>query len=336
MGSLTPGLRAIYGRKGATEMSRKSIGEILNSEPDEPVQEAQTEPAAVETPAAEEAAEAASGTPEVVTGEEGDTPQEDATPPVAEDANGPDAPSGEMVPIEALLDERRKRQELKQQLGERDNGQKKGEEEPPAFDPRRLFAPPQPGQVPGMPLPNGVQTPQPGNPGMQPQRQPVGVPPDPYADPDGYETWLQGYTTDVQQAERRQQEAEIRMEAWMDAREEMARGRYPDFEATVNNGFARAMTLDPSLGQRMLSATDPAEFAYQVGKQYLEFASNVLNPTQPQPNSNPSPPATETQKQNQAPAPGPESLSGARSVGEGTNVPAYTGPKPIGKVVGPR
>lgn len=55
----------------------------------------------------------------------------------------------------------------------------------------------------------------------------------------------------------------------LDTAEAIARSRYPDFQEKANI-FVQMVGADPSLNQRMISASDPAEFAYQTAKAALE------------------------------------------------------------------
>jgi len=170
------------------------------------------------------------------TGETG-TPPDGEQPPVED-------PAPRMVPIEALLDERRKRQELEQQLA----------------------APGAPGE---------------------------GVPADP--------------------ADAPERDADLHLEgARLDASEQAARGRYPDFEPRAR-AFTRLAAVDPSLIARLRTEADPAEFAYRMGAMAMELAQGAAH-------------AAHTGQL-------PQSLSGTRSAGSaGENAPWR--PKTLTEILG--
>jgi hypothetical protein len=58
----------------------------------------------------------------------------------------------------------------------------------------------------------------------------------------------------------------------LDTAEAIARTKYKDFDANVAE-FAELMQTVPGVKQQWLAATDPAEFAYQVGKRQKELKS---------------------------------------------------------------
>ena len=56
----------------------------------------------------------------------------------------------------------------------------------------------------------------------------------------------------------------------LDTSEQIARGRYTDFDAHAQ-AFVEAVQMAPQLYAQMLQSPDPAEFAYQTGKRHAEI-----------------------------------------------------------------
>lgn len=68
------------------------------------------------------------------------------------------------------------------------------------------------------------------------------------------------------------QTRQIVLQTRLDTSEAIARQRYPDFDANVEE-FGTLMQTVPGVRDQWLAAADPAEFAYQVGKRQKELKS---------------------------------------------------------------
>ena len=62
----------------------------------------------------------------------------------------------------------------------------------------------------------------------------------------------------------------------MDTAEQIARSKYNDFDDKINV-FAEVLQSTPGLREHWMQAPDPAEFAYRIGKNYMELqqAGNI-------------------------------------------------------------
>lgn len=178
-----------------------------------PSQPAQPEPVRQEAPS--------ESTASTETGE-----KQDAAPPAASDEG---EPSSGVIPIKALHEERRKRQDLERQLAE--------------LTKQRTAPPPQTAH-------QGQHQNQP------PQAQPqMPERPDPWIDPQGAMDWDRAMMT-------QQMQREIYQTRTVMSRELML--AKPDFEE-VESIFFNALPSNPQLAQQLFQHPMPAKFAYEMG-----------------------------------------------------------------------
>lgn len=98
---------------------------------------------------------------------------------------------------------------------------------------------------------------------QQQRQQEAPPPPDPYSDPQGFREFVRAEAR--VEADRYRQEALTRHYDWLVADAEQ---RWPDYRQ-AEEAFLVAAKANRALGEQMAQAPNPAAFAYQVGKQML-------------------------------------------------------------------
>lgn len=173
-------------------------------------------------------AESSGETPETA-----ETPSTEAAPPAAQQ----EAPQGQ-VPTAALLDERRQRQELEQKVKQWE----------------QLFAQQYAAQA---------------QPQYQ-QQQPEA--PDPNEDFAGWLNWrdqqIAAQIRDTIMQEVTQYGDQFRTTTRAEVSELQARQRHQDYDQVIDGSFKEAVAANPFLVSQLAQAQDPAEFAYNAGKQW--------------------------------------------------------------------
>jgi len=204
-----------------------NLDDFLKGENEAPEPEAEA-PETPETEAEAPQPEAEAEAPEVEAKDEGRPrdekgrfipkgEKEEASPPEAE----------ERIPVKALQEERRKRQELEAQL---------------------------------MQMQQHLQQP------PQQQQAPQG-PPDRWEDPEGYDQWLVTQAAHAARAEAYQQ---FQYQRLAESGNRL-RQSTPDYEEKIQV-FGQMANANPSLLAQLVQAENPAEFAYNLGKQQIEIA----------------------------------------------------------------
>lgn len=226
----------------------------------------------------------------------GDEPEPQGEP---ESVTPTPEPQEERIPIAALKDERSKRQQLEQRLQEYE----------------QYFAQLQ--QAPRQPA--------------QPQEEP-----DMFADPEGFKAHLAAQIRQelLKEVQPTIQQSQIMTRA--EVSEIMARQKYEDYDATVEQ-FKEALATNPFLLSQLQQAADPATFAYNAGKQWAA-AKNYGSEAPPSREQI----EAEVEARLREKIMGeigldrpkvPTTLAGDRSVGSRSG-PAWTGPKPLGDLLG--
>jgi hypothetical protein len=243
-------------------------------------------------PQAEPAASAAEPAPSAPSpsGEsaQAQAPEPSATPAPKSDEDAVEVvirSGGKAVPLEAVLTERRKRQERQATL-ERELAEARGQ----------------------LSVYSQAKRPE--------------APPDPAEQKPGYWDDPEKYTeAKLSEVERRNEERLLRMSA------AQMRNAHPDYDS-VAQAFAEAAQANPMLEQACLRSDNPALYAYQNGKTYLEakkYGGSIDNMREAIRKEEEAKAEAKFRKQGalDAAAQASTSTAGARSVG---NAPTFTGP----------
>lgn len=164
------------------------------------------------------------------------------------------------------------------------------------------------------------------NPPQQQTQPQAEGPPDRWEDPEGYDEWLINQAT-----ERAASTAEQRFQQrLLDSSEQIARSKYADFDDKLGK-FQELAGMNPRLVQQMLTAPDPAQFAYDYATkatQVEQYGTVDLDALRAKLREEIM--AEETAK---LPRPTiPNSLANERNVGTRSG-PAWAGPKSLADIL---